>query len=99
MCTSEYNHVGPCFQSLSEHIKVFYLYLNLANKGCVFLSHTDGFLYRACGTDMIIFEKHTVTEVITVIVTAANGYGIFFEYTHTGSGFSCIKKLGFGAFE
>ena len=42
---------------------------------------------------MVIFEHHTVRQIISVIVTAAGSYGIFFKYAHVRDRLSRIEKL------
>ena len=41
---------------------------------------------------MVILQHYAVGKIIAVIRATADGYGIFFKHSHTGSGFSCIQK-------
>ena len=48
---------------------------------------------------MVILEKNTVAEVISVIIATSDLYGILFKNAHIGSGLSCVEKLGFGSIQ
>ena len=89
-------HYDVCsgFESLAEHFQIFDFDFYPAYERCVF----SGSLYSSSDAsgciDMVIFEHHTVRQIISVIVTAAGSYGIFFKNTVIRGCFSGVQGEG-----
>ena len=88
----QHDDICAGFDCFSYHIQSFRFDLDFADEGSIRLCCGNGFLYAACRADMVILQHYAVGKIIAVIRATADGYGIFFKHSHTGSGFSCIQK-------
>ena len=95
----KHNDIGTGLYSLFYHIKILNFDLNLPYKWRVLLRHLNRFRHTSGSSDVIVFQKHTVGKVITVIVSTSDLYGIFFKYSHIRCRLSRIQKLCLGTFQ